>query len=137
MRGKNSIILLALLMLLLAACGGGDADTADSSPAGDPARGETLYKQPTIGSANAPGCAACHSLEPDLTLVGPSHVGITTRAETAVAGKSAEEFLRESILNPDAVVTEGFTPGVMYQNYGNDLTEQEIDDLVAFLLTLK
>ncbi len=54
-----------------------------------------------------------------------------------MAGKSAEEFLRESILNPDAVVTEGFTPGVMYQNYGNDLTEQEIDDLVAFLLTLK
>ena len=137
MRGKNSIIFLALLMLLLVACGGGDADTADSSPAGDPARGETLYKQPTIGSANAPGCAACHSLEPDLTLVGPSHIGITTRAETAVAGKSAEEYLRESTIDPDAEVTEGFPAGVMYKNYGNDLTEQDIADLVAFLMTLK
>jgi len=50
---------------------------------------------------------------------------------------TAEEYLKESIITPNAHVTEGFTAGVMYQNYGKDLTEQEINDLVAYLLTLK
>jgi len=34
-------------------------------------------------------------------------------------------------------VSEGFAPGIMYQRFGEDLTEQEINDLVAFMLTLK
>ena len=50
---------------------------------------------------------------------------------------SAAEFLEQSIVEPDAVITEGFSPGVMYQNYGSELTEQEIADLVAFLETLE
>lgn len=129
------------LMLLLAACGGGDSDTAEPSSGGevvgDAARGEELYKQTTIGSASAPGCVTCHSLDEGLTLVGPSHAGIGTAAASRVAGLSAEEFLRQSIVEPDAHVTENFSPGVMYQNYGTDLSEQEIADLTAFLLTLK
>ena len=50
---------------------------------------------------------------------------------------SAEEFLEQSIVEPDAEITENFSPGVMYQNYGTDLTDQEIADLVAFLASLK
>jgi nitric oxide reductase subunit C len=91
----------------------------------------------TIGAASAPGCVSCHALDADVVLVGPSHAGIGTRAETAVAGKSAEEYLRESILEPDAEITDGFTMGLMYANYGTDLSDQEVADLVAFLMTLK
>jgi len=123
-----------LLALILAGCGGGEERAAGD---GDPKRGQALYEQTIIGSSAAPGCVTCHSRDAGKTLVGPSHAGIATEAETAVPGMSAEEFLKESIVNPDAHVTEGFTPGIMYQNYKKDLSEQEINDLVAYLLTLK
>lgn len=137
---KTILLLMTVgLLFLLAACGGnGDAPApSDDAGVGDAAAGERLYMQTTIGAASAPGCITCHSLEPGVTLVGPSHSDIGARAETAVPGLSAEEFLRQSIISPDDHVTEGFPPGVMYQNYGADLTEAEINDLIAFMLTLR
>lgn len=133
------ISMVLVLSVLPAACGGGDAvgTGTQGEVVGDAARGERLYKQTSIGAASAPGCITCHALEPDILLVGPSHAGVGTGAATAVAGTSAEQFLTESITDPDAVVTEGFSKGVMYQNYGRDLSDQEIADLVAFLLTMK
>lgn len=132
-------ILLLVFSLALIACGGDDGGSASEagSAGGDAARGEELYKQTTIGSASAPGCITCHSLDEGVTLVGPSHAGMGARAETAVSGMSAAEFLEQSIREPDAVITEGFSPGVMYQNYDTDLTDQQIADLVAFLETLQ
>lgn len=137
MSRKLSLILFGVMSLavILAACGGSGGEKA--AGAGDPKRGQALYEQTIIGSSAAPGCVTCHSRDAGKVLVGPSHAGIATIAETAVPGMSAEDFLKESILNPDAHVTEGFTPGVMYQNYSKDLSEQEINDLVAYLLTLK
>jgi len=139
-----AMIFVAVFTLLLAACGGGGDDASDTAAsstngetAGDAARGEELYKQTTIGAASAPGCITCHSLDEGVTLVGPSHANIGAVAESRVAGLSAEEYLRQSIVEPDAEVTDGFSPGVMYQNYDNDLSADEIDDLVAFLLTLQ
>jgi cytochrome c553 len=129
-----SLAALVLVSLVLAACGGGGGGSAG---AGDAVRGKALYEQTVIGPNAAPGCITCHSLDAGTVLVGPSHAGIATTAETAVAGQSAEAFLKESIITPDTVVTEGFTAGVMYQNYAKDLSEQEINDLVAYLLTLK
>ncbi len=133
------ILILALTMALVA-CGGDDGGAdADAAPSGggNAARGEELYHQTTIGSASAPGCMTCHSTEEGVVLVGPSHAGVATRAGTEAPGMSAAEFLEQSIRDPNAVVTEGFSPGVMYQNYATDLTDQQIDDLVAYLLTLK
>ncbi|UCC53659.1 MAG: hypothetical protein JSV68_06725, partial [Anaerolineaceae bacterium] len=80
MNKKMLLTMLALtLLLLLAACGGGGGDAAESggdSAVGDAANGEKLYNQVTIGSASAPGCVTCHSMEPDVVLVGPSHAGL-------------------------------------------------------------
>lgn len=144
MRKFSLVVLLVLaLSLLLAACGGGGSEPASDSAAvaprsgGNAANGEKLYKQPVIGKNSAPGCNTCHSLDEGVVLVGPSHAGMGTRAATAVSGQSAEDYLRESITNPNAHVTEGYAQGVMYQNYGTDLTEQEINDLVAFLMSQK
>jgi cytochrome c2 len=128
-------IAIIFFSTLLVACGGKGSGNGEAS--GDPKRGEELYHKTVIGPNAAPGCVTCHSLEPGKTLVGPSHAGVATRAASAVSGVSAEDYLRQSIVNPNAHVTEGFTPGVMYQNYGKDLTEQEINDLVAYLMTLK
>ena len=132
------ITLLLALTLVLAACGGGSSDTTESEESADlVARGEELYKSTTIGPASSPGCVTCHSLEPGVTLVGPSHAGVASRAANYTPGVSAEDYLRESILNPDAHVVEGFAPGVMYQNYANELSDDQVDALVAYLLTLK
>ncbi|MFN2105536.1 MAG: c-type cytochrome [Candidatus Promineifilaceae bacterium] len=134
-------VLVLALVLLLAACGGADqaatGGDSGSTPVGDAAHGKELYEQTVIGSASAPGCVTCHSLEPDTVLVGPSHAGVATRAASYQEGVSAEDYLRTSITNPDDHIVEGFTPGVMYQNYAEDLSARDINDLVAYLLTLK
>ena len=132
------ILLVSVFTLLLVACGGSDGDTAETESSGDAvARGEALYKKTSIGAASAPGCITCHSLDESVTLVGPSHAGIGAAAASRVAGMSAEDFLEQSITEPDAEVTENFSPGVMYPNYGRELSDQEIADLVAFLVSLK
>lgn len=134
------LLLMLLLSLALAACGGGDEPEAgggETSSVGDAANGERLFNESIIGAASAPGCITCHSLEPGVVIVGPSHSDIGTRAETAVPGMSAEDYLRQSIVEPNAHITEGYTEGVMYQNFGEELTNSQINDLVAFLLTLK
>jgi cytochrome c553 len=129
----TSVIFVLVLSLALAACGGGGG----ASSAGDAARGKELYAQTVIGPNAAPGCITCHSLEAGTVLVGPSHAGIGTAAASRVSGQSAEDFLKESITAPEAHITEGFVAGVMYPNYGKDLSEQEINDLVAYMLSLK
>lgn len=128
------IVLFVSACILLAACGGGDTEGAGP---GDAERGKALFEQTLIGPNAAPGCVTCHSTEPGKVLVGPSLGGIATFAETAEAGKTPEEFLKESILSPNAVVTEGFVASIMYPNYSKDLSAQEINDLVAFLSSLK
>ena len=141
MNKKMLLTMLVLtLLLLLAACGGGGGDAAESggdNAVGDAANGEKLYNQVTIGSASAPGCVPCHSMEPDVVLVGPSHAGLGNRAGSYKEGMSAEEYLRESIVDPDAHLVEGFTPGVMYQNYATELKASEVNDLIAFMTTVK
>jgi ferredoxin/cytochrome c2/succinate dehydrogenase hydrophobic anchor subunit len=97
--------------------------------------GRSLYFEGTLGT-NA-GCRICHSLDPGLTLVGPSLDGVATRAASRISGLSAEEYLRQSILDPDAYVVAGFPAGQMLQNFGTLLTAEDIDNLVAFLLTLE
>lgn len=136
MRNRTLLIMTAafVLMLALAACGGG-GDTAATSDIGDVNAGKTLYAQQIIGAQ--PGCITCHSLEPDTVVVGPSMAGIASRAGDRVAGQSAEEYIRTSILHPDDYVVEGFAPGVMVQVWEDELTEEQVDNLVAYLLTLE
>lgn len=133
------LIVLVLLLVALAGCGGGNNGGAppEPEPVGNVANGEALFAQATIGANSAPGCITCHSLEPDVVIVGPSQAGLATRAETRVPGQSAEAYIRNSIMHPNDFVVEGFAEGLMYQNYATDLTIEEIDDLVAYTLTLK
>jgi mono/diheme cytochrome c family protein len=135
---KLFVLLTAVaLIVVLAACGGNGGTNDTGSTGGDAARGEQLFKQTIIGSASAPGCITCHSLEAGVVLVGPAQNNVGAEAGMRVPGQSAEDYLRESIVDPDAYVVDGFAPGLMYQFYGRDLTEQQIDDLVAYMLTLR
>ena len=97
--------------------------------------GESLYFETTLGVNT--GCRVCHSLDPGVVIIGPSFDGVATSAATRVPGLTAEEYLRQSIVDPDAYVVHGFDPGVMLQNFNDTLSEEQIDNLVAFLLTFE
>ncbi len=131
---KLTFLLLSVLVLGLAACGGGQASptSAPSGGGGNAADGQTVFNQ-----VASPPCSSCHSLEPGVTLVGPSLAGIGSQAGSIEQGKSAEQFLHEAIVDPNAYIPEGFSANIMPTNYGTQLTEQQINDLVAYLLTLK
>jgi mono/diheme cytochrome c family protein len=120
-------------MLLLIACGAGGAS------AGDPASGRQLFDgEVSLADTGGPACATCHATEPGMdTGSGPSLAGIGDRAGTAVAGQSAAEYLRASIVDPVAFLAGGYQEGIMYRAYAQALTTKQIDDLVAYMLTLK
>ena len=122
-----------LLGVLMVGCGGQPA--AQPATVGDAAAGEALFKQTTIGSA--PGCSVCHSTEPNQVIVGPSLAGVASRAGQRVPGQTAEQYLRTSIVTPNAYIVPGYSANGMYQDFAKVLTDQQVNDLVAYLLTLK
>lgn len=140
------LFLLILSALTLSACGGGQpaaqpASGGAAAGAGNATNGKALFEKSVIG--NTAGCATCHSLEKGKVLVGPSMAGVATEAATIIksadykgTAKTVEDYLRESIVNPDAYVTKGFQAGLMPKDYSK-LSAQEINDLVAYLATLK
>ena len=125
---KNRIPLLLLTSaLFLCACS--TSATIVPTPTPDPfiLQGQAVF--------NA-RCATCHALVPDTIIIGPSLNGIATRAETRVDGQGAEEYITMSVLRPGDYVVEGFN-NVMITNLAKELTSEELNALVAFLMTLK
>lgn len=82
-------------------------------------------------------CSACHSTNVDEVVVGPSLAGIAARAEERMPGKNAREYIKLSILEPGAYTVEGFPEAVMPADLGEQITPEELEALIAYLLTLK
>lgn len=107
---------------------------------GDPEHGREIFKDTTYVR-----CEGCHSLDGSEFRGGPTMLGISERAGTRIAGLSAVEYLRQSILEPSAFVVEGFEDKMkVYELVERPegevkalltLTEAELNDLIAFLLT--
>ena len=93
--------------------------TTAEEPAGDAAAGRAVFE--------GQGCGSCHTFAPAgaTGTVGPN-------LDEVLAGKDAA-FINESIVEPNAEVASGFSAGVMPQNYRDQLSQQQLDDLVAFL----
>lgn len=107
------------------------------------ALGERLFRSVT------PACTACHSIAPGVNMAGPSLAGIGTRAEKTVSSpdykgkaKDAIGYIQESIRQPSAHLV----PGAMYSangvsfmpdTYGKSLKPEQIEQLAAYLATLK
>ena len=93
--------------------------TTAEQPAGSAAAGRTVFEDQ--------GCGSCHTFAPAGAsgTVGPN-------LGEVLAGKDAA-FIHESIIEPNAEIASGYSAGIMPQNYGDQLTPQQIDDLVAFL----
>ena len=102
----------------------------------DPAEaGRSIFNETALGT-NA-GCRICHSLDAGRDLVGPSLAGVGSRAGGTVDGLTAAEYLRQSIVDPDAFVVPGYPAGQMLAGLGEVLSPEDLDSLVAFLLALE
>lgn len=83
------------------------------------------------------GCAACHAVSGLSTgAVGPGLDGIATTAAGRVEGLSAEEYLRQSLLEPSAYIVEDYDD-VMPADVAASLSEEQLDNLLSFLLSLE
>jgi mono/diheme cytochrome c family protein len=121
MMGRAVLVCFALAAVVLAC--------APEPVATEPvARGGQVYR--------SLGCANCH--EPNLfgQRLGPplDHVG--TVAATRRPSVSAEDYLRQSILDPGAYLVPGYQDS-MPRDLGRDLSPTDLDALVAYLLSLR
>jgi cytochrome c oxidase subunit 2 len=79
------------------------------------------------------GCGGCHVFAPagSSGQVGPALDEL--RAAADKAGRPLEEFVREGIVEPDKVIADGYSAGVMPGTFGESLEAEEIDALVTYL----
>jgi cytochrome c len=117
-------------MLLAAGCGA----TPSTANSGDAERGAQIFTQ---GVNNAPPCSTCHLViegEQRFSL-GPNLAGLGERAGTRVEGLTAEGYIRQSILEPHQYVVPGYRD-IMYPDFGEHLSDSDVSDLIAYLMTL-
>jgi mono/diheme cytochrome c family protein len=100
--------------------GEAQAPPPPAAAAGDPAAGKAVFA--------AQGCGGCHTFSAAGTSasVGPD-------LDEALQGKDPE-FVRESIVDPNKEITSGYAANIMPQDFGQKLSQEQLDDLVAFLL---
>jgi len=93
---------------------------ASAGPTAVASVGKTIF----TGSA---GCGSCHTLADAKTTgtVGPA-------LDKYLKGKSAD-FVRTSIVNPDAYVEKGFGAGIMPGDFKTTLSPDQINALVQYL----
>jgi hypothetical protein len=111
--------------------------------------GPTSTPRPVAGDTAAEvarngGCDNCHLIGDmgEAGKVGPDLSSIGLLASQRVAGQSATEFLRTSIVDPIAHIAPDCPngpclAGIMPGDYARRLTAEQIDMLVDFLLELK
>ena len=124
---KIVTIVMLLVVFVMSACSAGAPNLPTPTPDPMVVQGQQVF--------NA-RCATCHALVPDTIIIGPSLYGVAARAETRVDGQTAEEYLQLSVLRPGDYVVEGFN-NVMVTNLAKELTNEDMNALMAFLLSLK
>ncbi|MFQ5612632.1 MAG: c-type cytochrome [Anaerolineae bacterium] len=114
-----------------------------TSPPAEPASPPVTAAEAEAAFAKG-GCGACHTL-PGITgavgQFGPDLSEIGEEAAERIAGYSAEEYIRESILDPDAFIAPkcpagDCPPGAMPQNFAETLSEDELNLIIGYLSTL-
>ena len=118
------------------------AATAPAAEANAPAK---VNMDAVIAAINKGGCIACHTI-PNIPgavgVVGPNLSNIGVEGATYVPGLSVAEYIRQSIVDPNAFITPHCPTGdcmanVMPTNFSTVLSADEIDAIVGYLSTLK
>ena len=71
------------------------------------------------------GCIACHDVNGTIRLVGPPLTNVRERLSAAE--------IRQSIMDPDSVIAEGFPPGLMLKDFAETVPPEELDQIVSYL----
>ena len=141
----RSLIILIIVTLLVAACAActpaptpTSAPTAISPPTpipGNARHGAQIFTQ---GVNQSPPCSSCHLVASGQIgfRLGPNLAGIGERAASSIEGMSVEDYIHQSILEPRSHVVPGYRD-LMYPDYRSHLSEQDVRDLIAYLLTLE
>ncbi len=85
------------------------------------------------------GCLSCHSLDGSPN-VGPTWKGLFGKQQELTDGSVVtvdDEYLRASIVNPNAQVPTGFVPGVMSQIYQDTIPETQIAEIIEYIKSLE
>jgi mono/diheme cytochrome c family protein len=113
--------LLVVAMLAAVEVFGGEHEEGEGSAAESP--GAEVFS-----SVAQPPCSNCHTL----AAAGATQT-LGPNLDETLQGKD-RAFIRESILDPDAEVAQGFPDNLMPEDYGQKLSDQELDELVTFLV---
>ena len=109
---------------------------------GDAANGQVVFTtQHQMPDGVSWACATCHSITSDeMLLIGPGLWNVSERALTYPDVTDAAEYIHTSIVNPQDFTAPHPQGGQwalpMPQGFGDVLTEDEINDLVAYVMTL-
>ena len=108
----------------------GGATSGGRTGGGASVGAEAALGKTTFASA---GCGGCHAFEPAGTdaQVGPDLDNLA--ADAKKAGEPEAEYIKQSIVDPNAVIVSGYQPGVMPTTFGQTLSPEELDALVAYL----
>jgi cytochrome c oxidase subunit 2 len=94
------------------------------------------YGQRVVWESN---CKACHSVDGSAG-TGPTWQGLLGREEVMADGSiviADEEYIRNSICNPNDQIVEGYQPNVMPQNFCEGvLSDYDLDSVIAFIVYL-
>ncbi|MFQ5565342.1 MAG: c-type cytochrome [Paracoccaceae bacterium] len=101
------------------------ADEPEHAEAGEP---RPPFATPEEAIAEL-GCGACHKVAGEEGELGPDL--------TAIGASRDTDNLRQSILQPNADIAEGFEPDLMPDDYGEQLYAVELEMLVDYLAGLK
>ncbi|MBI5660042.1 MAG: c-type cytochrome [Nitrosomonadales bacterium] len=71
------------------------------------------------------GCGGCHKIAGQTGEMGPDL--------TRIGATRNKEYLRQAILDPDAVIAKGFTAGMMPKIYGEQMKAKELEMLVNYM----
>jgi len=81
------------------------------------------------------GCVGCHNAGSGGGATGPNLSQVAINAETRKPGMDARSYISESIHDPQAFLVPGYPP--VMPSFRGTLTEEEINQVIAFLLTKK
>ncbi len=115
-------LLVAYMKASVVSTGGQTETSVDTAPqAGSASDGESLM--------TSHGCGACHKFGTQVGAIGPDL--------STIGAIRDSDFLRRSILDPNADISDGYTPNLMPPVYAAQLSTEELDLIVDYLAGLK
>jgi len=109
------------------------AATTTTAPSGGNAAAVAAGKAVFLSS----GCGACHTFKPANATgtIGPDLDTAPAQSAKADHNMPLPAFIKQSIVDPNAYIAQGYSKGIMPTTFGTQLSAKQIDDLVAFILS--